>query len=187
MDNNNTFDDEFFSFDAIEQDDNQNEENESPAEEDAPLAEIWTEKFGPAPTDYLNVVQTTVFAVPEVTPTYVLVWCHPESLAYYVSKYPVIKDKELVPQEDRGEPEEEYENVMDAKESRFFNEIFIIDRILDRKLAEQKDHERDTMYAPQGLRIVSAWGQYFDLYAEQYLEESPEHHEYIQVHGRNGR
>ena len=186
MDNNYNLDDEIFSFDAIEQDD-QNEDDGSNTEEDSPLAEIWTEKVGPAPIDYLTVVQTTVDSIPAVSPTYVLVWSHPESLEYYVSKYPVIKDKMLLPQEDRGEPEEIYEDVMDAKGSRYFNEIFIIDRILDRKIAELKEKEKDTKYAPKGLRTVSVWGQYYDLYAEQYLEESPEHHEYIQVHGRNGR
>ena len=188
MNSNMHFDDEIFSFDAIEHNEDQNEEKETENEKEiSPQAEIWTQKIGPAPTDYLIIVQTTVFATPEVTPTYVLVWSHPESLEYFVTKHPVIKDKQLLSQEDRGEPEEEYEQVLDAKESRYFNEIFTIDRILDRKIAELKDYEKDTKYAPHGLRTVSAWGQYYDLYAEQYLEESPEHHEYIQVHGRNGR
>ena len=188
MDSNYDIGDEIFSFDAIEpKEDPIDEQEEQIEKEKEPLAEIWTQKFGPAPTDYLIVVQTTVVAVPEVTPTYVLVWSHPECLEYYVSKYPVIKDQKLLPQEDRGEPIEVYEQAMDAKESKFFNEIFMIDRVLDRKIAELKEYERDTKYAPHGLRIVAAWGKYFDLYAEQYLEESPEHHEYIQVHGRNGR
>ena len=187
MDSSFNLGDEIFSFDAIEQNDNQNEENETHAEEDnSPQAEIWTEKVGPAPTDYLIIVQTTVFAVPALTPTYVLVWSHSESLEYYVSKYPVIKDKELVPQENRGEPEEAYEQVMDAKESKYFNEIFIIDRVLDRKIAELKEYERDTKYTPHCLRITNAWGQYVDLYAEQYMKDSPEQ-EYLQVHSRNGR
>lgn len=187
MERNNDMDDELFSFDAIEQRANQGEENEKDTEEDdSPQAEIWTEKVGPAPMDYLIVVQTTVYPAPELTPVYVLVWSHPESLNYYVSKYPVIKDKKLLPQNERGVPEEDYEQVMDAKESKYFNEIFIIDRILDRKIAELKKYEMDTKYAPHCLRITNAWGQYIDLYAERYLKDSPEQ-EYLQVHSRNGR
>ena len=188
MNSNYDIGDEVFSFDAIEPNEDSVEEKETQAEEKhSPQAEIWTQKYGPAPTDYLIVVQTTVVAVLEVIPTYVLVWSHPECLEYYVSKYPVIKDQKLLPQEERGEPVEVYEQVMDAKESKYFNEIFMIDRVLDRKIAELKEYERDTKYAPHGLRIVSAWGKYLDLYAEQYLQDNPEHHEYIQVHGRNGR
>lgn len=188
MDNNLGFEGELFSFDAIEQNELEEVENDEESDEiNTPKAEIWTDKIGPAPTDYLIVVQTTVDSAPGNTPMYVLLWSHPEGVEYYVSKQPVIEDKELLPQEDRGEPEEAYENVMDAKESRYFNEIFIIDRILDRKLERIKEYEKDTKYAPHCLRVVDAWGQYIDLFAEKYLEESPEQQEYIQVHSRNGR
>ncbi len=186
MDSNNALE-EIFSFDAIEQSDENEENEECSIGENIPKAEIWAEKIGAAPTDYLIVVQTSVISAPEAMPTYVLVWCEPESLEYYVSKYPVIKDKEILPQEERGEPSEAYKQVVQAKESKYFNEIFIIDRILDRKIAEIKEHERDTKYTPHRLRTINVWGQYIDLYAEQYIEETPERQEYLQVHSRNGR
>lgn len=181
--------DEIFSFDAIEyEEENEDDENEKQNDKaDSPIAEIWTEKVGPAPTDYLTVVQTTVLSVPATSPRYVLVWCHPRSLEYYVSRSPVIKDKKLVPQENRGEPDEAYEQVTDARKSKYFNEIFMVDRILDRKIRELKEYERDTKYTPHCLRIVQAWGKYLDLYAERYLGDNPEQNVYLQVHSRNGK
>jgi len=149
--------------------------------------EFYVSKIGPAPLDYHIVAQTVLIRPPMVKPTYVLCWCHPESLAYYVSDYPVLKNGELLPQEERQYPREEYKEIEDAGKSEYFKTLFHIDKAVDKKLEEIKRQELDTKYAPHGLRIGASWQKTFNLYGEAYNKLQPEHHEYVQVISQNGK
>lgn len=148
---------------------------------------FFTEKIGPAPLDYLIVAQSVVSRPPLIKPVYIICWCHPESLDYFVSDYPVIMNGELLPQEERKFPREEYKDIEDAGKSDFFKYLFRIDKAVDTKIEEIKRHELDTMYAPHGLRIGASWQKTFDLFGEAYNRLQPEHHEYVQVHSQNGK
>ena len=167
------------SYDIPSYDDDYYIEEEDDQEEDI---EFYIEKVGPAPLDYLIVAQTTVCRFPEIKPVYVLSWCHPDSLDYYVSDFPVLKNGELLPQEERKFPREEYKKIEDAGKSDYFKTLFHIDKALDKKIDELKSHELDTKYTPHGLRIVCGWHKTFNLYGEAYNRLQPEHHEYVQVY-----
>ena len=80
------------SYDIPSYDDDYYVEEEDEKEEDI---EFYVEKIGPAPLDYHIVAQTVVLRPPMAKPVYVLCWCHPENLAYYVSDFPVLKKGEL--------------------------------------------------------------------------------------------
>ncbi len=149
--------------------------------------EFHVERVGPAPMDYLIVAQTTVMRFPMAKPVYVLCWCHPEDLSYYVSDFPVLKDGKLLPQKERHYPREEYQKIEKAGKSRYFAELFHVDKAIDKKIEELKRQELDTKYAPHGLRIGGSWHKTFNLYGEAYNITQPEHHEYFQVLSRNGK
>ena len=149
--------------------------------------EFYTKKVGPAPLDYLVVAQTTVCRFPQIKPVYVLCWSHPESLDYFVSDFPVLKNGELLPQEERKYPREAYKKIEDAGKSDYFKTLFHIDKAIDKKYEELKRHELDTKYAPRGLRISGGWHKTFNIYGEAYNRLQPEHHEYVQVYSQNGQ
>ena len=149
--------------------------------------EFYTNKFGPAPLDYLIVAQTSVVRTPQITPVYVFVWYHPQALEYFVSDFPVIKDGTLLPQEERKYPRESYIKIEDAGKSDYFKFLFHIDKALDKKIEEIKNHELDTRYSPHGIKIGGGWNKTFNLYGEAYNRLQPELHEYVQVHSRNGK
>lgn len=172
------------SFDIPPYDDDYDFEEENDIEEDI---SFYVEKIGPAPTDYHIVAQTAVVRPPMLKPVYVLCWCHPSSLAYYVSDFPVLKNGELLSQEERKYPREEYEEIEDAGKSDYFKTLFRIDKAVDKKLDELKRHEQDTKYTPHGLRIGASLNKTFNLYGEAYNRLQPEHHEYLQEVSRNGR
>ena len=171
------------SYEIPPYDDDYNVEEEDDEED----IEFFTTKVGSAPMDYLVVAQTSVCRFPEIKPVYVLCWSHPESLDYYVSDYPVLKNGELLPQEERKYPREAYKKIEDAGKSDFFKSLFHIDKAVDKKYEELKRHELDTKYTPHGLRIVGGWHKTFNIYGEAYNRLQPEHHEYVQVHSRNGQ
>ena len=175
---------DYDSYDIPSYDDDYDIDEEEEKEEDI---EFYVEKTGPAPLDYLIVAQTTVIRPPQIKPVYVLSWCHPEELAYYVSDFPVISDGALLPQEDRKYPREEYRRIEDAGKSDYFHALFRIDKALDKKIEELKKHELDTKYAPHGIRIGGGWHRTFNLYGEAYNRLQPEHHEYVQVFSQNGK
>ena len=176
--------DDLGSYDIPSYEDDYCFEEENDIEEDI---EFYVAKIGPAPLDYHIVAQTIVMRPPMVKPVYILCWCHPESLAYYVSDYPVLRNGELLPQEERQFPREEYEAIEDAGKSDFFKSLFRIDKAVDKKLEELKRNELDTKYAPHGLRIGASWQRTFNLFGEAYNRLQPEHHEYVQVFSQNGK
>ena len=149
--------DDLGSYDIPSYEDDYCFEEENDIEEDI---EFYVAKIGPAPLDYHIVAQTIVMRPPMVKPVYILCWCHPESLAYYVSDYPVLRNGELLPQEERQFPREEYEAIEDAGKSDFFKSLFRIDKAVDKKLEELKRNELDTKYAPHGLRIGASWQEH---------------------------
>lgn len=144
-------------------------------------------KFGPAPLDYLIVAQTSVIQAPQINPVYIIVWYHPQNLEFFVSDFPVIKDGTLLPQEERNIPREFYRKIEDAGKSDYFKFLLHIDKALDKKIEDIKNHELDIKYAPHGLKIGGGWYKTFNLYGEVYNRLQPEHHEYVQVHSRNGK
>ena len=172
------------SYDIPSYDDDYDVEEEDYKEEDI---EFFTTKVGPAPLDYLVVAQTTVSRFPQIKPVYVLCWSHPESLDYYVSDFPVLQNGNLLPQEERKYPREEYKKIEDAGKSDYFKTLFHIDKAVDKKYEELKRRELDTKYAPHGLRIVGGWHKTFNIYGEVYNKLQPEHHEYVQVNSQNGQ
>lgn len=172
------------SYDIPSYDDDYDVEEEDDKEEDI---EFYTAKVGPAPLDYLVVAQTTICRFPQIKPVYVLCWSHPESLDYYVSDFPVLKNGVLLPQEERQYPREAYKKIENAGKSDYFKTLFHIDKAVDKKYEELKRHELDTKYAPHGLRIVGGWHKTFNIYGEAYNRLQPEHHEYVQVYSQNGQ
>ena len=133
-------------------------------------------KFGPAPLDYLIVAQTSVIQAPQINPVYIIVWYHPQNLEFFVSDFPVIKDGTLLPQEERKIPREFYKKIEDAGKSDFFKFLLHVDKALDKKIEDIKNHELDTKYAPHGLKIGGGWYKTFNLYGEVYNRLQPEHH-----------
>ena len=128
-------------FDIPSYDDGYSIDDEVEQEEEI---EFYTEKVGPAPLDYLIVAQTVVIRPPLVKPVYVLCWCHPETLEYYVSDFPVLKNGELLPQEERQYPREDYTEIEQAGKSDYFKALFRVDKAVDKKIEEIKRHELDT-------------------------------------------
>ena len=167
------------------------EEDIDDVEEDIDVAEeefdYFATKIGPAPLDYLIVVQATVLKIPMTKPVYVLCWCHPEDLHYYVSDFPVLVNGKLLPQEERQYPRESYSKVEDAAKSDFFPTIFHVDKAIDKKIEEIKMQELDTKYSPHGLRIGGGIDKTVNLFGESYNRSHPEHHEYVQIFSQDGK
>ena len=179
-----------FSFKSIDHYDNPSHDDDYPVEEDDEIEEdieYYTEKSGPAPLDYLVVVQTSVVRPPQVKPVYIIAWCNQETLDYYVSDFPVLKNGDLLPQEERQYPKEAYSSIEDAGKSDYFKALFHVDKALDQKIEDIKKREIDTKYSPHGIRIGASWHETLDIYGETYNKLQPEHREYVQVVSRNGK